>query len=177
MGRDPCAFVELKPDATLTEADIVAHCREHLARSRCERVVFGRSRRPPQARSRSSSCASRRNPLPPSSEGVSNERSNAAEVQAPFVVRSDADGIATLTLSRGDRLNPLSSAMLGALQSALDEVAGTRVSVSSSSRGRQAFLRRARSARMRSRPDKAWQSALFEQCGRVMMSLVRLPSR
>ena len=37
------------------------------------------------------------------------------EVEAPYVLRSDADGIATLTLNRGDRLNPLSSAMLTAL--------------------------------------------------------------
>ncbi len=34
---------------------------------------------------------------------------------APFVRRTDRDGIATLLLDRGDRLNPLSSAMLAAL--------------------------------------------------------------
>ncbi|VWX56168.1 4-hydroxybutyrate--CoA ligase 2 [Burkholderiales bacterium 8X] len=30
-GETPCAFVELKPGATLTPQDIVAHCRLHLA--------------------------------------------------------------------------------------------------------------------------------------------------
>ena len=45
------------------------------------------------------------------------------EVEAPYVLRSDADGIATLTLNRGDRLNPLSTAMLAALQSELDRLA------------------------------------------------------
>ena len=44
------------------------------------------------------------------------------EVEAPYVLRSDADGIATLTLNRGDRLNPLSTAMLAALQAELDRV-------------------------------------------------------
>ena len=100
----------------------------------------------------------------------------AAEVQAPLVVRSDADGIATLTLSRGDRLNPLSSAMLGALQSALDEVAGdASVRVVILAGAGKHFCAGHDLREMRSHPDKAWQSALFEQCGRVMMSLVRLP--
>ena len=100
----------------------------------------------------------------------------AAEVQAPFVVRSDVDGIATLTLSRGDRLNPLSSAMLGALQSALDEVAGdASVRVVILAGAGKHFCAGHDLREMRSHPDKAWQSALFEQCGRVMMSLVRLP--
>ena len=30
-GEVPCAFVELKPGATATEADLIAHCRTHLA--------------------------------------------------------------------------------------------------------------------------------------------------
>ena len=40
-GEVPCAFVELKPGATATEADIIAFCREHLARFKVpKRVVF-----------------------------------------------------------------------------------------------------------------------------------------
>jgi fatty-acyl-CoA synthase len=40
-GEVPCAFVELKPGAVTTEADIVAFCREHLARFKVpKRVVF-----------------------------------------------------------------------------------------------------------------------------------------
>jgi fatty-acyl-CoA synthase len=41
-GETPCAFVELKPGATATEADIMEHCRAHLARFKAPRaVIFG----------------------------------------------------------------------------------------------------------------------------------------
>jgi fatty-acyl-CoA synthase len=41
-GESPCAFVELKPDASVTEAEIVAHCRAHLARFKAPKaVIFG----------------------------------------------------------------------------------------------------------------------------------------
>jgi fatty-acyl-CoA synthase len=41
-GESPCAFVELKPDATVTEADLIAHCQGLLARYKApKRVVFG----------------------------------------------------------------------------------------------------------------------------------------
>ena len=42
-GESPCAFVTLKPDADpLSEGDIIAFCRERLARFKCPRsVVFG----------------------------------------------------------------------------------------------------------------------------------------
>jgi len=40
-GEVPCAFVELKPNAVATEADIISFCREHLARFKVpKRVVF-----------------------------------------------------------------------------------------------------------------------------------------
>ncbi|PZU86316.1 MAG: acyl-CoA synthetase [Chelatococcus sp.] len=38
-GETPCAFVELKPGASATEAEIVAWCREHLAAFKCPRTV------------------------------------------------------------------------------------------------------------------------------------------
>ena len=41
-GETPCAFVELKPGATATAAEIIAHCRASLARFKAPRaVVFG----------------------------------------------------------------------------------------------------------------------------------------
>ena len=40
-GETPCAFVELKPDASATADEIVAHCQNHLARYKVPRhVVF-----------------------------------------------------------------------------------------------------------------------------------------
>ena len=41
-GETPCAFVSLRPGAEATEADIIAFCREHLARFKVPKtVVFG----------------------------------------------------------------------------------------------------------------------------------------
>ena len=42
---------------------------------------------------------------------------------APLVLRADSVGITTLTLNRPRQFNALSTAMLGQLQAALDEVA------------------------------------------------------
>lgn len=41
-GEAPCVFVQLKPDAQVSEADIIEHCRSHLARFKLpKRVVIG----------------------------------------------------------------------------------------------------------------------------------------
>ena len=41
-GETPCAFVELKAGAVVTELEIVAHCKTHLAGFKVPRaVVFG----------------------------------------------------------------------------------------------------------------------------------------
>jgi fatty-acyl-CoA synthase len=41
-GETPCAFVELKPEATATEAELIEHCRTQLARFKApKRVIFG----------------------------------------------------------------------------------------------------------------------------------------
>ena len=38
-GETPCAFVELKPDATVTEQEMIAHCRAHLARFKVPKAI------------------------------------------------------------------------------------------------------------------------------------------
>ncbi len=41
-GEAPCAFVELKPEAAATEAELIAHCRANLAHFKAPKaVVFG----------------------------------------------------------------------------------------------------------------------------------------
>ncbi len=41
-GETPCAFVEVKPDATVTEGELIEHCRAHLARFKVpKKVIFG----------------------------------------------------------------------------------------------------------------------------------------
>ncbi|MGD9804718.1 MAG: acyl-CoA synthetase [Hyphomicrobiaceae bacterium] len=39
-GETPCAFIELKPDATTTAENLIDWCREHLARYKCPRHVI-----------------------------------------------------------------------------------------------------------------------------------------
>ncbi len=41
-GETPCAFVELKPGAQVTEQEMIEHCRKHLARFKVPKaVIFG----------------------------------------------------------------------------------------------------------------------------------------
>ncbi len=99
-----------------------------------------------------------------------------AATEAPYVLRSVADGVATVTLNRGERFNPLSSAMIAALQAELDAIAAdesVRVVVLAGAGAHFCVGHDLRE--MRSHPDKAWQQGLFERCGRMMMSLVNLP--
>ncbi|HMH17518.1 MAG TPA: enoyl-CoA hydratase [Burkholderiales bacterium] len=98
------------------------------------------------------------------------------EVEASYVLREDADGIATLTLNRGDRMNPLSTAMLNALQAELDRLAkdpSARVVVLAGA-GKH-FCAGHDLREMRAHPDKAWQKSLFDQCSAMMLALTRLP--
>jgi fatty-acyl-CoA synthase len=39
-GETPCAFVELKPGAVVTEQEMIAHCRSHLARFKVPKSVI-----------------------------------------------------------------------------------------------------------------------------------------
>ena len=38
-GETPLAFVELKPGAQVGADELIAHCREHLARFKCPREI------------------------------------------------------------------------------------------------------------------------------------------
>jgi enoyl-CoA hydratase/carnithine racemase len=98
------------------------------------------------------------------------------EIDAPYVLREDRDGIAMLTLNRGERLNPLSSAMLAALQTEIDRLSEDRsIGVVVLAAAGKHFCAGHDLREMRAHPDKAWQKALFEQCSKMMLSLTALP--
>ncbi|MBL8328193.1 MAG: enoyl-CoA hydratase [Rubrivivax sp.] len=91
-------------------------------------------------------------------------------------VQEDDRGVVTLTLNRGAAFNALSEAMLSDLQAALDRLADSQSA-------RVVILRAAGKAfcaghdlkEMRAEPSQAYYERLFAQCGRMMMSLQRLP--
>ncbi len=90
--------------------------------------------------------------------------------------RQDARGVHTLTLNRPQAFNALSEAMLSALQAALDAIAtdsSVRALVVKAS-GR-AFCAGHDLKEMRAEPSASYYEALFAQCGRMMLSIQRLP--
>jgi len=95
---------------------------------------------------------------------------------APYVLAETRDGVRTLTLNRGDRYNPLSTAMIAALEAALDDAAAdpaARVVVLAAT-GR-AFCAGHDLTEMRAHIDGDWQRGLFDACTRMMTKLTQLP--
>jgi enoyl-CoA hydratase/carnithine racemase len=95
----------------------------------------------------------------------------------PFVVTGRTGGIATLTLNRPERFNPLSTRMIAAIQAELDAIAGDSsvraVVVAAQGRG---FCAGHDLKEMRAyTEDKTWQRRLFDECSRMMLTLTRLP--
>jgi enoyl-CoA hydratase/carnithine racemase len=96
--------------------------------------------------------------------------------EALVLKAQDARGVVTLTMNRPQAFNALSEAMLIALQSALDAVvadASARVVVIAAA-GR-AFCAGHDLKEMRAEPSLAYYERLFAQCGRMMMSIQKLP--
>jgi len=96
---------------------------------------------------------------------------------APFVTSRQDGPVLRLTLNRGDRFNPLSSAMIAGLQGELDRAADNRearvVVLAAEGRG---FSAGHDLKEMRAHSgDQAWQHHLFDDCSRMMMTLTRLP--
>jgi enoyl-CoA hydratase/carnithine racemase len=99
------------------------------------------------------------------------------ENDEPMVLRALDDGVLTLTLNRGARFNPLSLAMIAALDAELSRAARDAsvraVVLSASGRG---FSAGHDLKEMRAHAgDKAWQQALFDACGRMMTHIAELP--
>ncbi len=96
-------------------------------------------------------------------------------LQAPVLV-DIREGVATATLNQGDRFNPLSLAMIAALETALDALARDStvraVVIAGSGKG---FCAGHDLKEMRAHPDLEWQRELFTSCGRMMQKLTQLP--
>lgn len=93
-----------------------------------------------------------------------------------LLLRSDQQGITTLTLNRPKQYNALSEELLSELQSALEAIeqdATVRVVVIAGNG--PAFCAGHDLKQMRATPTQAYYDKLFAQCGRMMMTLTRIP--
>jgi len=97
--------------------------------------------------------------------------------EEPFVLTTVANGVATLTLNRPQRFNPLSSRMIAAMQAQLNAIAANSsvriVILAAEGKG---FCAGHDLKEMRARTDdKSWQQGLFDACSRMMISLTEIP--
>jgi len=109
----------------------------------------------------------------PDLDEIEEEETSAPE---PVLLRSDAEGVAGLTLNRPEQYNALSRELLGALQAELDLIKddpATRVVVITG-QGR-AFCAGHDMKEIAHERERAKLSELFSQCSQVMLSLTRLP--
>lgn len=95
----------------------------------------------------------------------------------PLVLQQqDARGVVTLTLNRPQAFNALSQSMLEALQAALDAVArDAKARVVVIAAAGKAFCAGHDLKEMRAAPSLDYYERLFAQCGRMMMTIQRLP--
>jgi enoyl-CoA hydratase/carnithine racemase len=91
----------------------------------------------------------------------------------PFVLRAEKDEVLTLTLNRGERMNPLSLEMIAALEEEATKPTAARAIVLAAS-GR-AFSAGHDLKEMRAHAsDHAWQQKLFGDCNQLMIRLTQL---
>ncbi len=104
-----------------------------------------------------------------------NANTQAAATE-PLLLRQDHGGVVTLTLNRPAQFNSLSRALVSELQGELDRIAadsGVRVVVLAGAG--KAFCAGHDLKEMRSNSEKSFQNALFQQCSKLMLTLVRMP--
>ncbi len=96
--------------------------------------------------------------------------------EAPITLMRDARGVVTLTLNRPGQFNALSEALMAELQRALDAIAldeSVRVVVLAAAG--KAFCAGHDLKEMRAAPSTEYYQKLFQQCGKLMLSLQKLP--
>jgi len=93
-----------------------------------------------------------------------------------ILLRGDIDGIATLTLNRPDQRNALSLGLMTALENQLDAIAEDRaIRIVILAGAGPAFCAGHDLREVRADPRREAYEALFAQCSRLMLKLVRLP--
>ncbi|MDH3220999.1 MAG: enoyl-CoA hydratase [Gammaproteobacteria bacterium] len=101
---------------------------------------------------------------------------NADQISSQSILlREDNDGIATLILNRPAQYNALSGELLTELQTTLDEIDrddSVRVVIIAASG--KAFCPGHDLKEMRSSEDREFHQALFDRCGRMMLTINRL---
>jgi enoyl-CoA hydratase/carnithine racemase len=97
--------------------------------------------------------------------------------EGPFVLTTIANGVATLTLNRPQRFNPLSSQMIAAMQTELNAIASNpSVRVVILAAEGKGFCAGHDLNEMRAHTDdKNWQLGLFDACSRMMVALTEIP--
>ncbi|MFM7505962.1 MAG: enoyl-CoA hydratase [Rubrivivax sp.] len=97
--------------------------------------------------------------------------------EQPLVLHeTDSRGVVTLTLNRPEAFNALSEGLLEALQAALDRVAADeRARVVVIAAAGRAFCAGHDLKEIRAAPSQAYYERLFAQCGRMMMTIQKLP--
>jgi enoyl-CoA hydratase/carnithine racemase len=95
----------------------------------------------------------------------------------PFVLTTVENGVATLTLNRPQRFNPLSSQMIAAMQAELDAIASdASVRVVILAAEGKGFCAGHDLKEMRAHTeDKGGQQDLFDACSRMMIALTEIP--
>ncbi len=102
--------------------------------------------------------------------------STSTATTPPLLHTCDARGVHTLTLNRAANFNTLSEEVLGAMQVAIDGIAGdpaARVLVIAAEG--KAFCAGHNLKDMGARPERTYYQSLFAQCTRMMLSLQKLP--
>ena len=100
----------------------------------------------------------------------------SSQLDTPYVLRADHDGVTTLTLNRGERFNPLSEEMMLALQAEIEAIAAdVSVRVVVLAAHGKAFCAGHDLKQMRASPSAAYYKKLFAQCSKLMLTIQQMP--
>lgn len=99
-----------------------------------------------------------------------------AQPETPYVLKQQEGDAVTLTLNRGEQLNPLSEEMLTALQVEMNAIAADpKVRVVIMAASGKAFCAGHDLKQMRASPSADYYKKLFDQCSKLMLSIQHMP--